>query len=131
MELGDFKGFDFGEGDLVDILQFADDTLIIGDGSNDNLWCIKLVLCGFEIMSGLKVNFYKNNIYGVNISKESLNIAYVFLTCGVSSFPFKFLGMLVAGSPRKGVMWKDVINCMRSRLCKWSGKFLSIGRRVV
>lgn len=51
VELGDFKGFGFGDGDSVDMLQFANDTVITGDGSNDNLWSMKVVLRGLELMS--------------------------------------------------------------------------------
>lgn len=46
-------------------------------------------------------------------------------------FLFKFLGVMMVDSPRKEVMWKEVINSLRSILSKGSGKFLSIGGRVV
>ncbi|XP_058783832.1 uncharacterized protein LOC131658570 [Vicia villosa] len=59
VESEDFKGFRFRDSESMDILQFADDTVIFDDGSNHNLWCLKVVLRGFEIMSGLKVNFFK------------------------------------------------------------------------
>ncbi|XP_058756614.1 uncharacterized protein LOC131629831 [Vicia villosa] len=130
VDLGEFKGFSFGVGESVDILQFTDDTVIIGDGSNDNLWSLKTVLRAFEIMSGLKVNFYKSNIYGVNLSDRMLNMES-FLACGVRYLPFKILGVMVADSPRKEVMWKEVINIMRNRLSIWSSRFLSIGGKVV
>lgn len=90
VELGDFNGFGFGEGAVVDILQFVDDIIIIGDGSNGNLWSMKVFLRGFEVIRGLKVNFSNNNIYGINISDEFMCMAATFLSCSVGIFPFKF-----------------------------------------
>lgn len=34
-------------------------------------------------------------------------VASLFLACGGGSFPFKFLGVMVADSPRKEVMRKE------------------------
>ncbi|XP_058754109.1 uncharacterized protein LOC131627286 [Vicia villosa] len=61
VELGDFKPFKFGEGEVVDILQFTDDTILLREPSIDNLWCLKVVLRGFELVSGLRINFMKSN----------------------------------------------------------------------
>jgi len=33
-----------------------------------NLWALKTFLQGFEIASGLKVNFFKSCLIGVNVS---------------------------------------------------------------
>lgn len=35
--LDEYKGFQFGDNNVVDILHFADDTIILGDGSDQNL----------------------------------------------------------------------------------------------
>ncbi|MCI16322.1 LINE-1 reverse transcriptase like, partial [Trifolium medium] len=35
-------------------LQYADDTLFIGEACVENLWSIKAILRWFELMSGLK-----------------------------------------------------------------------------
>src|SRR4051812_29195592 len=55
MEVGEFKPFMFGEEDHVDILQFADDIVILGEPSCDNLWNLKVILRGFELVSGMKI----------------------------------------------------------------------------
>jgi hypothetical protein len=53
-----FKGFSIrNEGPSISHLQYADDTLCIGEPSIDNLWSLKAILRGFELASGLKVNF--------------------------------------------------------------------------
>lgn len=60
-----------------------------------------------------------------------MNIVVAFLACGIGSFPFKFLGVMVEDSPRKLKMWKHVVRNVKSRLDKWKGRFISIGGRVV
>ncbi|XP_058775087.1 uncharacterized protein LOC131649341 [Vicia villosa] len=96
-ELEEYKGFQFGDNNIVDILHFTDDTIILGDGGVQNLWSLKEILRGFELMSGLK-----------------------------SAPSFKFLGVKVGDSVRKVYMWKDVIRYVRRRLEKWRGRLLSI-----
>jgi hypothetical protein len=57
-ELGLFKGVSVGSLPVViSHLQYADDTLCIGEASVENLWALKGILRGFEMASGLKVNF--------------------------------------------------------------------------
>jgi hypothetical protein len=67
----------------VSLLQYADDTLCIGDATVENLWTFKAMLRGFEMSSGLKVNFYKSCVMGVNVSDEFLGMASNFLNSRV------------------------------------------------
>ncbi|MCI34631.1 LINE-1 reverse transcriptase like [Trifolium medium] len=73
VERGRFKSFVVGRGGMpVLILQYADDTLCIGEASVENLWALKAMLRGFEMVSGLKINFWKSCIMGVNVSEDFL-----------------------------------------------------------
>jgi len=52
-----FKGFEVGfEGLVISHLQYGDDTLCIGEALVDNLWTMKALLRGFEMVSGLRVD---------------------------------------------------------------------------
>jgi hypothetical protein len=62
-----FHGYKVSNIIMFHSLQFADDTIIVGEGNWENLWMIKTVLWSFEIVSGLKVNFYKSKPYGINL----------------------------------------------------------------
>ncbi|GAU10072.1 hypothetical protein TSUD_421240, partial [Trifolium subterraneum] len=64
-----FTGYTIGERDPVSVshLQFADDTLLLGAKSWANVRALRAVLVLFETMSGLKVNFHKSMLVGVNI----------------------------------------------------------------
>lgn len=42
-------------------------TLLIGERSWSNLWSIKGIIRGFEIVSGLCVNFHKTKLYEINL----------------------------------------------------------------
>lgn len=68
VESGDFMGCDVKGKCFVDVLQFADDTLLMGDGIWNYLRAIKVVLRAFELVSGLRINFNKSKLIGVNIN---------------------------------------------------------------
>jgi hypothetical protein len=68
VDSGNFSAYKFDGGDeCFSHLQYADDTLIIGRKGWGNIWIIKKILLLFELMSGLKVNFHKSLLIGINI----------------------------------------------------------------
>ncbi|CAJ2670830.1 unnamed protein product [Trifolium pratense] len=125
-----FHGYKVSNDIKFHTLQFADDTIIVGEGNWDNLWTIKTVLRSFEMVSGLKVNFFKSKLYGINLDDSFLNAASSFLHCGVETIPFRFLGIPVGANPRRRATWNPIIQSMEKRLCGWNGRLLSIGGRV-
>jgi hypothetical protein len=102
----------------------------VGEGNWDNLWTIKTILRSFEMVSGLKVNFFKSKLYGINIEENFLRASSSFLHCAVESIPFRFLGIPVGANPRRRATWIPIIESMRNRLNTWKGRNLSIGGRV-
>lgn len=54
VSLGEFEGFHFNDNTHFELLQFADDIILIGDGSWRNLWNIKALLIGFELCRGFR-----------------------------------------------------------------------------
>lgn len=60
VSLGCFTGYKVGDVSISH-LQFANDTLIIGEKRYENVWSIKAVLQLFECISGLKVKFIRAN----------------------------------------------------------------------
>ena len=49
--------------DGLSILQYADDTIIFIDHDLEQVKNLKLLLCAFEQLSGLKINFHKSEIF--------------------------------------------------------------------
>jgi len=73
-------------------LQFVDDTLIIGKKSWQNVRSMRAVLLLFEEISGLKVNFNKSMLTGINISDSWVSKAAMVMNCRMGSIPFFILG---------------------------------------
>lgn len=53
-------------------------------------------------MSSLRVNFIKIKLYGVNLNSYFILSAFQYLNCCIDSLLFKFLGVVVGVSPRRG-----------------------------
>jgi hypothetical protein len=85
----------------------------------------------FEIVSGLKVNFHKSLLVGINTQLTWLEEAAEVLNCKVGALPFKYLGLPVGGDHRREGLWKPVVDAVRNRLSKWNNRHLSIGGRIV
>ncbi|GAU41069.1 hypothetical protein TSUD_284390 [Trifolium subterraneum] len=116
---------------VVSHLQFADDTLLQGVKSWANVRSLRAVLVLFEAVSGLKVNFHKSMLVGVNIADSWLVEAACVLGCRVGMVPFMYLGLPIGGEPRHLSFSEPVVNRIRSRLNGWKSHFLSFGGRLV
>jgi len=93
-----FTGYRVGSGDatIVSHLQFADDTLNLGGKSWANIQAMRAILLLFQALLGLKVNFSKSLLVGVNVASSWLSEATIVLNCKVGSIPFVYLGMPIA-----------------------------------
>jgi Reverse transcriptase (RNA-dependent DNA polymerase) len=91
--LGYITGLGNFEGNNLINLNFADDTLIFLAPDSKIIDAFKLLLLGFENLSGLKINFTKSEIVPLNLTKEE-GIQYNnILGCKVSSFSITYLGV--------------------------------------
>jgi hypothetical protein len=132
VELGRFKGLTLGR-DMVKVshLQYADDTLCLGEASVENLWTLKAILKGFEMASGLKVNFLKSALVGVNVLPSFLEMATNFLNCRRGYIPFNYLGLKIGANPKREATWDPLLEHLRKRLFTWRNKYISLGGRIV
>ncbi|MCI07485.1 LINE-1 reverse transcriptase like, partial [Trifolium medium] len=128
--IGKFKGYQINDSIQFQMLQFADDTILLGEGTWDNLWTIKTLLRSFELVSGLKINFTKSKLYGLNVDARFLEAGSSFLSCRSDTIPFKFLGIPVGANPRRKETWKPVVDAMFKKLSSWSSRQLSYGGRI-
>jgi hypothetical protein len=128
VDLEIFKGFSVGRNPVViSHLQYANDTLCIGEASVENIWALKAILRGFEMASGLKVNFWKSGIMGVNVSPMFLGMASTFLNCKLGVLSFKYLGLPIGANPRSRSTWIPLIDHLRKRLLSWRNRHISLG----
>ncbi|XP_058725636.1 uncharacterized protein LOC131596919 [Vicia villosa] len=129
--LGDFKGFCLDEHNHFEILQFANDTILIGEDSWNNLWTFKVILRGFELVSGLRVNLNKSRLFGVNLDPDFIQVGSSFLNCEIGSSSFVFLGISVGINLRRCDVGRPLVSKLRRRIGSWQNKQLSIGGKVV
>ncbi|GAU34179.1 hypothetical protein TSUD_162800 [Trifolium subterraneum] len=132
VEINLFKGFNISrDGPSISHLQYADDTLCIGEASIENLWTMKAILRGFELASGLRVNFWKSCLIGVNVRDDFMELACTFLNCIQGFVPFKYLGLPVGANPRRLSTWEPLVASLRKKLNSWGHKHVSIEGRLV
>ena len=85
-------------GSGISILQYADDTIIMVEGSETDISNLKFLLLCFQQMSGLKINFDKSDVMVMGYSpSESMAIANR-LNCRLGSFPTSYLGTPISDS---------------------------------
>ncbi|XP_058727324.1 uncharacterized mitochondrial protein AtMg01250-like [Vicia villosa] len=70
--IGEYEGFLINGKCEMDILQFADDTLMIGEGNWKKVWAIKTILKAFEMVSGLGINYHKSKLIEINVTNNLL-----------------------------------------------------------
>ena len=81
-------------------------------------------------MSGLKVNFHKSKLVGVNIDEYALNTYAKTLNCNSMRLPFQYLGVEVGENLRTKQFWEPVVKKIEAKLTAWKGKLLSMAGRV-
>ncbi|KAI5403658.1 hypothetical protein KIW84_050997 [Lathyrus oleraceus] len=74
VDIRKYSSFHLNEEVSVDILQFDDDAIIIEDGGLENLWGLKAILRGFQMVSGCKPTFEEAfpKVFSREIVKESI-----------------------------------------------------------
>lgn len=112
-----FIGTKVGTNELsVSWLQFADDTVFFGEASVQNILTIKSILRWFELASGLRVNFHKSSLAGIEIERRNFQMFADMLNCRTMEIPFLYLGLLVGANPRSLRTWGLVIDKVKKRL---------------
>ncbi|GAU23660.1 hypothetical protein TSUD_304350 [Trifolium subterraneum] len=92
--------------------------LTCDDGGHGGAWAnvraLRAVLVLFETMSGLKVNFDKSMLVGVNIPDSWLGEAASALSCRVGNISFLYLGLSIGGDSRRLSFWEPVLDRLKS-----------------
>jgi hypothetical protein len=79
----------------LSVLQYVDDTMIFMDNDLEMAKNMKLLLCAFEQLSGLKINFHKSELFCYGAAKANqLEYTQIF-RCNVGSFPFKYFQCII------------------------------------
>jgi len=84
-----------------------------------NIQALKAVLIYFKAVFGLKINFHKIVMVGVNISDSWLHDVALVLNCKHGCVPFLYLGLPIDGDPRRSHFLYLLLDQIEKRLSRW------------
>uniref|UniRef100_A0A251VRU4 Putative RNA-directed DNA polymerase, eukaryota, Reverse transcriptase zinc-binding domain protein n=1 Tax=Helianthus annuus TaxID=4232 RepID=A0A251VRU4_HELAN len=118
------------DGPLLSHLFFADDALLVGEWSEENLMNIVRLLRCFHICSGLKINVVKSSIFGVGVPPSEVSMLAGIVGCKADSFPVTYLGLKVGSNMSRVNNWRPLFDIFEARLSLWKSALLSFGGRI-
>ncbi|XP_026410319.1 uncharacterized protein LOC113305513 [Papaver somniferum] len=102
----------------INHLQFADDLIVFLDDNCEQVNNLKNVLLGFELVSGLKVNFQKSALVPVGDAVNASDGAVIF-GCSITSFPMKYLGIPLGSKSKAVGVWDTILQNFEKKLSMW------------
>nr|GFA15887.1 putative ribonuclease H protein At1g65750 family [Tanacetum cinerariifolium] len=106
---GIFKGIEVGSNRVVvSHLQYAYDIIFFGEWHKENVSALLCILKCFEEVSGLRVNFNKNNLYGVGADSNEAEEMARWMRCSVGEFLFTYLGLPIGECMSRSSAWRDL-----------------------
>lgn len=88
------------------------------------------MLCIFEQLSGLKINFNKSEVYCLGEAAQNQAVYSQIFTCNIGSFPMRYLGFPIDQKRLLNKDWKQAEGKIEKKVGCWQGNFQSIGGRV-
>jgi hypothetical protein len=88
---------------------------------------MKFLLCAFERLSGLKINFYKSELFCYGDAKQKKSQYTKLFGCDLGQYPFRYLGIPMHHKKITNADWKQIEEKFKERLIHWKGKLLSYG----
>ena len=117
--------------DGLSILQCAYDTVIFLNHNFLQVMNMKLLLCTFEQLSGLKINFHKREIFCFGQAKNCETRYSHLFGCKIGTYLFRYLGLPMHYRKLNNKDWKVIEERIEKRLASWKGKMLFLGGRLV
>jgi hypothetical protein len=69
---------------------------------------MKIILCTFEQLSGLKINFHKSELFCYREAKDHIEQYSQIFGCEIGLFPFRYLGIPMNHKKLNNKDWKVV-----------------------
>ena len=77
-------------------LQYADDSVLFLQYSREDIANLKFILFCYEVMSGMRINYSKSEIFTVGLLEGAgMEVANAF-NCKLGTFPMKYLGLPIS-----------------------------------
>jgi hypothetical protein len=116
---------------VISILQYVDDTILFMENDLEQATNMKLLLCAFERLSGLKINFHKSELFCYGDAKQMESQYTELFGCDLGQYPFRYLRILMNHKRITNADWKIIEEKFEKRLSYWKGKMLLYGGRLV
>jgi hypothetical protein len=110
-------------------LQYADDTLLFLENDREVAVNFKWILTCFEQLSGMRINYHKSELIGINIDSVDMNPFLGIFQCVEGHFPIKYLGLPLHFEKLKREELQPLVDSLLKRLSGWRGKLLSLEAR--
>ena len=88
------------------ILQHADDTILFMENDLEEAKNMKLLLCAFEQLSDLKINFHKSEMFYYGEARELGREYKQIFRCDMGTLPFIYLGIPMHHRKLRNSDWK-------------------------
>jgi hypothetical protein len=109
VDQGLLMGLSSKKSESVSILQYADNTILLFMDNLEQARNLKFLLCLFEQMSRLKINFHKSEVYCLGRVKERYKKFEEILTCKAGDLPMKYLGIPIDEKRLALCRWDPII----------------------
>ncbi|XP_048552830.1 uncharacterized protein LOC125533101 [Triticum urartu] len=116
--------------DGVGILQYANDTVLCFEHDINKAINVKLLLYLFELMSGLKINFEKSEVFNIRGDNDIDLVHADMFGCQVGTLPMKYLGVPVTYSALKNADLDFLDGKMIKKLDAWVAYAACFGARL-
>nr|KYP40808.1 hypothetical protein KK1_037854 [Cajanus cajan] len=84
--------------------------MFFGEASLQNVFLIKSLIRCFEVVSRLKVNFFKSKFGSICVDHALVEDFAHLLNCTLLSLSFPYLGLPIGANPRIVVTWRPIIS---------------------
>ncbi|KAF3773003.1 putative ribonuclease H protein [Nymphaea thermarum] len=111
-------------------IQYADDFLLFGGASRQQIVRTWLILRVFELISGLSINSAKCHLSLIHADPATVLLAEACFGCKASSLPMDYLGLQITLLPPAPSFWDGLEQKLSDRLQCWQGKLLSFPGRI-
>ncbi|WOH13938.1 hypothetical protein DCAR_0933451 [Daucus carota subsp. sativus] len=127
-----FRGISIkGVPNQISHLQFADDVILFINNDDSSVVGIKRILQCFQIISGMKVNFTKSQIFGFHAPETQIRRWASVLNCMHGELPFTYLGATIGTSPTSIKFWDPLLLKLKRKLNAFEASNISMAGRLV
>jgi hypothetical protein len=114
----------------VNMLQYADDMVILLGKSDLNVLHMKFLLYCFDSMSGMKINYHKSKVFVLGCDVEEQQRVANLFNCKLGALPMVYLGVPIGEYRLNNEHFMPLSGKMTKRMDPWKGKLMSSAAKL-